>query len=661
MDTSNRQLRLALAIILTLIPIGTIGMMVFNHSPFGEALYFTIVTLATVGYGDVVPRTEEARAFVAVLIPFGLSAFAFALQAIYYSVFANPALVEIRQKRAIRQAIQRMRDHYIVAGTGELAYRTIDFLQHGEPTRKNGLNRWLFPLLYRVLQRTDHTPQRFLDQVIVITSDAEFAQKLRSRSIPVVMGNAAEEDTLRQCGIDHARAMLVMSEDDTETLLAVLTARALNRTLLITATIMDDDLSHNMVRVGANQIVAPYAAAGSFLNNATLRPAVNAFFHSIAFDRDDQHVFVQLRVGAGSGWLGKKPAELALESAHHLYLLGLRRADGTFLYTRPDKCQLQEDDTLIAVGRARQINQLLRLSKGHRHDSILWQALPPAQPPLHTTQAHTLEECRQIVQTMNKHFIICGTGPVAQRSLRSLDPARPFVVVSDDAAALEVLRARGFRVIAGKPTDHSVLLAAGVKRAQAIMVTSEDTAAAVLTILTARSLNKHLLITATAYQDAVVAKLERAGADRVVSPYSVAARFLLLATTSPHINDFIQHVMFNYQTGLETTELYMEDDSPWIGHTLESLKLDEQFDAGIIGIREANRQDFVYAPPPHYVIQKQQVLIVITPMKYADLLRDLAHSHESKRPSTLRTRVIQSSKWTREELQKLLTGENYSD
>jgi voltage-gated potassium channel len=661
MDTSNRQLRLALATILILIPVGTIGMMALNQSPFGEALYFTIVTLATVGYGDVVPRTDEARAFVAVLIPFGLSAFAFALQAIYYSVFANPALVEIRQKRVLRRAIKRMRNHFIVAGTGELAYRTIDFLQHGEPAPGRWLTGWSRLNLYAALRGNKRSNERLLDQVIVITSDAAFAQKLRSLSILVVLGNAADEDTLRQCGIDHAQALLVMSEDDTETLLTVLTARAMNRTLLITATILDDSLSQNMVRVGANQIVAPYAAAGSFLNNATLRPAVNGFFYSIAFDPQDQHVFVQLRVGAGSEWIGKTPAELELGTTYHLYVLGLRRADGTFHYTRPDKCELQEDDTLIAVGQARRANQLVRLSEGYRHDSILWQVLPPAQPPLHTSQPHTLEECRQIVQTMNKHFIICGTGPVAQRALRSLNPARPFVVVSDDLEALETLRARGFRVIAGKPTNHNVLLAAGVKRAQAIMVTPEDTALAVLTILTARSLNKHLLITATAYEDAVVAKLERAGADRVVSPFSVAARFLLLATTSPHINDFIQHVMFNYQTGLETTELYMEDDSPWIGHTLESLRLDEQFDAGVIGIRQANRRDFIYAPPPNLVIQKQQVLIVITPMQYADLLRELAHGHESKRPSTLRTRVMQSSKWTREELQKLLTGENHSD
>jgi voltage-gated potassium channel len=167
------------------------------------------------------------------------------------------------------------------------------------------------------------------------------------------------------------------------------------------------------------------------------------------------------------------------------------------------------------------------------------------------------------------------------------------------------------------------------------MVSIEDEADSVLTILTCRSLSKRLLITATADSDNMIPKLHRAGADRVASPFRIGAQFVLLATTRPAVSDFFQYVLFNYQAGIETTELYMQDDSPWIGNTIEDLRLERLFRAGVIGIQQANGQ-YVYAPPPTHMIREHEVLIVVTPMVHADELRLTAHGSASKRPHTLR-------------------------
>jgi K+/H+ antiporter YhaU regulatory subunit KhtT len=96
-------------------------------------------------------------------------------------------------------------------------------------------------------------------------------------------------------------------------------------------------------------------------------------------------------------------------------------------------------------------------------------------------------------------------------------------------------------------------------------------------------------------------------------------------------------VLFNYERELETTELYMQDNAPWLGRTIEEINLRDEFDAGVIGIRQASHR-FVYAPPGDYVINLNDVLIVITPMENADALRLKAHGGSSKRPRTLRRR-----------------------
>ena len=134
----------------------------------------------------------------------------------------------------------------------------------------------------------------------------------------------------------------------------------------------------------------------------------------------------------------------------------------------------------------------------------------------------------------------------------------------------------------------------------------------------------------------MIDKLWRSGADRVVSPFHVAAQFVLLSTTRPEIAEFLQHVLYNEQTQLETAEFYMEDDSPWIGKTLRQLALADRYQAGVIGIRRAKSARFVYAPPLDHQLQPYEVLIVITPMRFFDTMREEASGHINRRPATLR-------------------------
>jgi voltage-gated potassium channel len=180
-----------------------------------------------------------------------------------------------------------------------------------------------------------------------------------------------------------------------------------------------------------------------------------------------------------------------------------------------------------------------------------------------------------------------------------------------------------------------VLRKAGVDRALAVMVSIEDKADSVMAVLNARAMSKRIMITAIASSDEMVTKLHRAGADRVSSPFSVAAQYVLLSTTRPAVSDFLQYVLYNYRAQIETTELYMQTDSPWIGSTIEDLRLDRLFRAGVIGIRTASGE-FIYAPAGHYEVKAHEVLIVVTPMMYSDELRVSAHGSATRRPYTLR-------------------------
>jgi voltage-gated potassium channel len=236
---------------------------------------------------------------------------------------------------------------------------------------------------------------------------------------------------------------------------------------------------------------------------------------------------------------------------------------------------------------------------------------------------------------MSQHYLLCGSGPVLRAALDNLNPERPFVVLSDNEDFILEMQNRGFRAVFGDVSQEDTLNRAGIKRALAIMIAVEDRGQSVLTTLSCRALNRHLLITATASSDDMIPRLRRAGADRVVSPFRIAAQFVLLATTRPIVSDFLQYVLYNYEAGVETTELYMQDNSPWVDKTIGELDLGNRYRAFVIGVRQPNGR-FVYAPHKSFRIALDQVLIVITPMHHADEIRLIAHGGESHRPRTLR-------------------------
>ncbi|GAB5490012.1 MAG: hypothetical protein Phog2KO_02270 [Phototrophicaceae bacterium] len=681
MEDLQRQLRIAIFAFLIIVPIGTLGFMWLEGWSFIDSLYVTVITLSTIGYGDLTPADPYGRLFTIGLAVSGLSAFAFASQA-FIQFFTSPILRRVRQRRITQREIDKLSNHYIICGMGEVVDRTVEYLLQGAQARRESIREQQYrPIdnffdrllgddedghalwLRRPIKKISHTlinlfqtQSTILDILVVITQDNDYAQKLNGKGLLVVKGDPTDDAVLVDAGIKRAQAMMIMLDNDTETLLAVLTAHTLVPTIHITAAVLDDDLAHKIVRAGATNVLNPFDTAGQFLNSATFRPAVNAFFNGVMFEHTTDSNLTQLEIYDESPWLGQTIGSLKLHQNFQAGAVGIRYDDNRYDYAPTDRYILQEDDVLIVVAPSAQIPALKKACAGDRRKArlALWQPLPIQEEALRSEHVYSLVEAEQAIESMSKHFIICGNDRIARSSIARLDPTRPFVVISNDNTLTSELIKRGFRVVHGNPSNEETLLKAGIKRAQAIMVALEKKADSVLTVITSRALNKRLLITTTANTDDMIEKLERAGADRVVSPFHVAARFVLMTTTRPALSGFMRSVLYNYQTGLETTEIYMEDESVWIGKTISELHLRRIYNAGIIGIRQADRKTFLYAPSTDYVIREHEVLIIVTPMKHSDAIRDDANGGTVRAPVTLRSKVLQSAKFTPDEIQALL-------
>ena len=684
MNDVRRQFRAATILILITVPVGIAGYMLLEKKTLFESIYLTIITLTTIGYGDITPTTEIGRVFTLGLVFAGLGALAFFLSSSFALLFSAEAMAR-RRKFRIGQKIKKLNSHYIICGRGEMVDKTIGYVLHGAQIRRSLhrdtllrpvdslLNRFLgdpargrFRGLRHFIRRllvvyhgrfVVHTT--LLDLLVVVTEDSEYAERLRTAGILVIDGDPTDDDTLLSAGIGRAKAIMVMLKQDTESLLTVLTARNLNPRLYVTAAAVEEDLKLKMIKAGANIVLAPYEVASQFLNSATLRPAVNDFFNSILFDQETHHQITQLELEDDSPWIGKRISELALRRKYDAGVIGIRLETGDFVHAPGSHRILREDEIILGVAPGPMIPVLQRECRPAGRNEMrfaLLQRLVPVRAIKSLETTHSLAGCEDKIADMSKHFVICGDDHIIQSAVRFLDPSRPFVLLTSDESLANRWLERGFLVIHGNPTREDVLKRAGVPRAQALMISIEDKAAAVLTVLSARSISKSLLISVTAITDDMIEKLKRSGADRVVSPFHVAAQFVLLSTTRPEIADFLQHVLYNEITGLETAELYMEDDSPWIGQSIQDLALGIRYRAGVIGVRRANSTEFQYTPAPDYVIKPHEVLIVITPMQYFDEMRANATGDKDKRPATLRLNadMLTSGSWSRDMIRELI-------
>jgi voltage-gated potassium channel len=659
----QRQIRIAFLGIFIVLLIGTSGYVIIEGKSVLNALWLTVITLTTVGYGDDYARSEAGRIFTIILILTGFGVVAYGLQAIA-TLLVSPQIREFRQRRRTEKIIRNLNRHYIICGHGDLVDQTITYLlqsvqmrlafydeeiygpidnfldnifgddEEGHYPRTRALVRRIYLGFTRPFKRIG----TLLDVVVVITEDESYARRLREDGFLVIQGSPTRDEVLMRAGSARATAMMVLLPNDTDALLTVLTARSSNPDLYITAATKSEELASKTLRVGANNVVQPYELAGKFLNNVTLRPAVYDFFHGILFDQTLNVQTTQITLMAGSGWIGRAIGDLELETRFKAHILGIHMGkDNEFRVVPGSKYVLSEREELIIAAPNRYISILQQSAKEGTQTppNLSWQRPATIHTPRDVEHRYTLEESFTAIAAMRKHFIVCVNDTVSRNAVDQLDPTRPFVIICQTEADVEHYLERGFRVIHGDPINEQTLMDAGAERALAIMISLDDEADTVLTVMNARSLSKRILVTATANSEEHIRKILRAGADRAINPSSIAAQFVLLTTTRPTVSGFFQHVLYNEIQGIETTELYMQDNSPWIGKTIGGLHLESQFRAHVIGIRQRDGK-FEYAPSENYAIKPFEVLIIVTPMDHADDLRHAAHGNETRRPDTLR-------------------------
>ncbi len=236
----NKKILIGVFVTLTFLVIGTIGYMVLEQFTLLEALYMTVITITTVGFGEVHPLSSTGRIFTMFLIVFGIGSIGFSIAAFTEAIVEQASSPHLKQK-IMQKRINQLRKHYIICGFGRVGVAAAErFQKAGAP-------------------------------FVVLESDEEQIKFLQEHKYPYLEGDATKEEVLLAAGIKHASALMALLNADPENLFTVLTARELNPTLHIIARTETSSSESRMLRAGADSIISPYASAGRSVADKILK------------------------------------------------------------------------------------------------------------------------------------------------------------------------------------------------------------------------------------------------------------------------------------------------------------------------------------------------------------------------------------------------------
>ncbi|HAS35116.1 MAG TPA: potassium channel protein [Flavobacteriales bacterium] len=324
-----KEIYYALATLLAIIFIGTLGFKLIEGYNVFEAFYMTIITVSTVGFSEVRPLSDMGRLFTAFLIITSFGIFAYAVSSITRYLVTGKYKNYFKDYR-VNKAILNMKDHVIVCGYGRNGKQAVATLQaHKVP-------------------------------FIVIEQNEAVVEDIRLHSDLIYMrSNATSEEVLIDAGIERARAMITTLPEDADNVFVVLTARSLNADLNIISRASELQTEKKLKMAGANNVIMPDRVGGSHMASLVVTPDVMEFLDKISItgSADINLEEVEFK-NIPASFRYKSFQELENQYQIGAKIIGYKTAAGEYIINPPEDLEFIPNSKLFVLGNAEQIRKL---------------------------------------------------------------------------------------------------------------------------------------------------------------------------------------------------------------------------------------------------------------------------------------------------------------
>jgi voltage-gated potassium channel len=319
-----RRLAWAAGLLGAVTVLGTLGYMLIERWGVLDSLYMTVITVGTVGFTEVHPLDAVGRVFTIVLIFAGVAALGFAVGQ-FIEFLLEGHLTNILEVRRMEKRLSELSGHTIVAGLGRVGSVTARTLADDGAT------------------------------FVVVDSDPEAIKAAAAAGWVTVQGDATEEQTLRQAGIERAGAVVTALSGDAENLFVTISARALNPSAFIVARSEHESTEPKLIKAGANRVITPNVIGGRRMASMVLHPTVADYLELVSGAQGVEFRLQEVELEADSSFVGHSLAEARIRETTGAQVVAILNPDATVDANPTAATVLRPGQRLVVLGSADQV------------------------------------------------------------------------------------------------------------------------------------------------------------------------------------------------------------------------------------------------------------------------------------------------------------------
>lgn len=322
-----KRLSWAVGMVSAVIVLGTIGYTLIEGWSLFDSLYMTVITVGTVGFGEVHPLSDAGRLFTVFLILAGVAALGFAIgQLLEFLVEGH--LTGMLEVRRMEKLIGALSGHTIVAGAGRVGSVVAETLA------EEGA------------------------QFVVVDVSPEAEQHAKESGWLFIHGDASDESTLLMAGIERAGSIVTALSSDAENLFVTVTARSLSPSVFIVARSSHQTTEAKLLKAGANRTITPNVIGGRRMASMVLHPTVNDYLDIVTRGEGVEFRLQEVELTPTSSFVNRSLASAHVREETGAQVVAILHPDGKVDANPSPETVLRAGERLVVLGTVEQVARL---------------------------------------------------------------------------------------------------------------------------------------------------------------------------------------------------------------------------------------------------------------------------------------------------------------
>ncbi|WP_457610431.1 potassium channel family protein [Lutibacter sp.] len=322
------KLYISLLLLVTVLAIGIIGFIIISNDTLVDAVYMTIITMSTVGFGTLHELNQTEKIFTIILIILSIAVYGYSVTALT-EYLAKDNFFQLLKYKKMQQKIQKLKNHTVVCGYGRNGRQAVVRLK------------------------------KFNMPYVVIEKDKELLEELDRNNILYIEGDATGDEALEKAALENAKSLITALPSDADNLFVVLSARQINKDFTIISRASNESSCSKLMIAGATNIIMPDKIGGEHMASLVVTPDLVEFVEKLTITEECSTNLEEIAINdLPSEFLDKTILDLDVRRKSGCTVIGFKTSKNEYIINPEATTKLEPNSNLIVLGRPNQIKKL---------------------------------------------------------------------------------------------------------------------------------------------------------------------------------------------------------------------------------------------------------------------------------------------------------------